>query len=227
MERRGSSWLLTFRDLSSRVVTRYSVFCGERALFNQAEWLQEDPTPQVNAAELPYPNVAAPHFAHVQANYRVPELSLANGQALIASNGDILVPGPLHLDGFSLVHPMGYAKQYLEDLGPLDNGESAFDAALASWSSTSLADRAFAVTALLGQLKSFAASLSTQHWPPLDRHRVSIMVQIDDLVQTDIAAWRYDHYALSQSTYAAFEQNRASLQEAVRGLRAVLGLPPA
>ena len=101
MVRRGAVWLVTLQDLTSKTTTTHSATWGKGAVFTQAEWLQESP------AGATYTDAAAPRFAEVNVNNKDPRPSLANAEALVASNGSTWVPTRFAHDGFSLVSPPG------------------------------------------------------------------------------------------------------------------------
>jgi hypothetical protein len=220
MVRRGAVWLVTLQDLASKTTTTHSATCGKGAVFTQAEWLQESPEGAT------YPDVAAPRFAEVKADDKGPRLSLANAEALLASNGSNWVPTRFAHDGFSLVNPTGYAKQYLADAAPLDQGQSAFEEAVQSWGPAPPDARAPFVKAFLRLSEAFAATLDRQHWPSRTRTAVAELVRADDLVQEDLESWAKSGYSVTNPHYAQLQRDQAAVHDAAQSLRALLGLPP-
>jgi hypothetical protein len=211
---------LNFKDLSSGASNTFEVAYAKGEAFAQAEWTQEDPE------DTPYPAVSVPHFQKVEVNDRVPRLAVADGSALLASNGRDWVPTPFSRDGFSLVRPTGYGREYLADAAPADRAWSAFTAAYATWGATPASARASAVNALAASYLRFSAALSRQRWPSRAGHDIALSVQADNSAVANLRAWARSGYASTSPHAAQVRQDQAVVHKASVQLCALLGLPP-
>jgi hypothetical protein len=228
MVRQPSGWELTFDDLSSGQDKRLTVHYGVGASFNQAEWLQEDPTADTNTAavDLPYPAMATVTFHDLRVDTQVPSLYLINGATLLANGGVFLVPSAVQHDAFSLRPPRGAADSYLVAASKLDAVIAAFQVDTLHWTSLSHAKRFDAAFTLYGAYGINAFDLAFHRWPAKAHKAVLALFHQDQRVQHAVVAWTHSGLSITSNSFTTMSiaQGDGPLADQVR---AELGLPPA
>lgn len=222
-----AGWRLVLDDRTTGKSAARQVNYGPGASYQEAEWVQEDPTDgRVVAQDLPYPTMGDVRFSDLTVDGAQPELDLADGQTLTTSGATtILVPSAVTHDGFTLRPPTGAATDYLEAAASLDAAISRFSAELADWRSTGRPQRSAEERALAQAYETNAAKLLSQTWPstagPLMDHLAGQM----QVIVRDLRRWAAAGLPEHGEAY------RALLQAERIGVladeaRARLGLPP-
>ncbi len=225
MSRSAHGWTLRLDDLSDDDDMSTTVAYGADGIYNQAEWLQEDPTPSsVTAVDLPYPHTSTVRFSRLEVNDHAPRLDLHNGQTLMASDDINLVPTPLRADAFALVPPTAAAGRYLQCAARLDRVINRYNYEFASWSSRSLGQRRQDIARLLAAYAAFDADLNGPNWPPRARTSLRELVRANDRVVAAYRAWLAA--GANTSTRAGEEVEQAVRAASSSPARASLGLPP-
>lgn len=227
MTRVSDGWALTFVDLTIGHTKKLTVHYGTGGTFDQAEWLQEDPTannPTV-ATDLPYPDMAPVAFSHVKVNGKTPQLHREDGATLLATGGIFLVPSAERDGAFSLDPPTGPAKAYLVAASTLDAELSVFQVATLHWSSHSKAQRKVIASTLAAAYKANAFDLAFYRWPANGRKDARAILQADQQIQRDIKTWIASGLSLNSNAYDNMSVDQGDAPLAQR-LRADLGLPP-
>jgi hypothetical protein len=224
MDRQKGGWKLMVWDLTRRTRMSRVVRYGGGAVFNQAEWLQEDPTASTAVAvDLPYPRMSGERFLDVKVNGATPRLGLANGQSLMATGGTILVPTAFRHDGFAMVVPRGAGKQYLADVSPLDFAINAYNFELTSWDSLAVGARAATVEALMRAYATFAERVVGQAWPAAARGELALLASNDTRLDADLTAWLVSGLGRGSSQFFRLEEDQDN--DLGQAVRYDLGLP--
>jgi hypothetical protein len=227
MVRSSRGWTLDFVDTSRHLNGTRFVKMSQSVPFTQGEWIQEDPSPSTNTAQdLPYPQISDTVFEGLRVNGDAPKLNMSDGQVLIASSGTIRVPTAYHDDSFSLVAPIGAARQYLNDEQSLDVALSQFNLQLASWNKASVSKETAVAQSLSNALRSGVTSLSSQTWPASSRVAVRRLVQSERSQLNDLHSWSHDDYNTQGLAFTHFQQQFNRSSNLVDDLRISLGLPP-
>lgn len=227
MQRQNQGWSLSVDDRTTKSAVTKLIPYGVGGSFTTGEWIQEDPTDTAAAAvDLPYPETSTVTFQQLSINGRPPELDLADGQTLSASDGIILVPSAVHQDSFSLAAPTGVAAQYLQDAAGLDAALSVYSVELASWNAKPLATRSVEVGKLSAAYASNADELQEQTWPPAAAPDAARLARQFRQVENDLQLWKAAGLRKAGSVYETLlsDQDIAPLADQ---LRAALDLPPA
>jgi hypothetical protein len=226
MERLGPKWHLSVHDLTTNKDLAVDVTYGAGARFTQGEWLQEDPVPIANAAptDVPYPKLTGTRFSQVRLNGKVPTLTLSDGQTLMASKGVFQVPTPFVDDAFRLVAPEGYARQYLEDVYPLDMAIDLFNAQLVTWDDLSRGARLGATRGLIGAYAVFQRALARETWPLKTELALAGLVAANQAIIWDLTAWSARGLEKNSPLFVVFRHEQQG-SEATQ-VRATLGLAP-
>lgn len=122
MKRNASGWRLTVHNQTFGWTRSLEVHYGAEGLYNQGEWLQEDPaSAMVTTTDVPFADTSVVSFDRLRLNGKSPKLKYADAQALSTLAGTYLVPTRIRNDGFSLEPATGPARQYLADAEALDS----------------------------------------------------------------------------------------------------------
>lgn len=211
--------LTTGKDLSATVTY------GAGAAFTQAKWLQEDPaSADVAPTDVPYPRLTETRFSQVRLNGEAPRLTLSDGQTLMASSGVFRVPTPFVDDAFGLVAPKGHARQYLEDVYPLDMAIDLYNAQLVTWNSLSRGDRIGATRVLIGAYEIVLRALGRETWPLKAEVALAGLVAENDAIIWDLTAWLALGLKKNSPLFLAFRHEQRG--SAATQVRAALGLAP-
>ena len=227
MQRVPDGWTLVLSDLTTRHSKRLTIHYGDGGTFDQAEWLQEDPTADSTtvAADLPYPDMSGVAFSDLKVNGKPPTLHRDDGATLLATGGIFLVPSVERNDAFSLDPPTGAAKAYLVAASALDAELSVFQVATLHWSSQSKTERKVIASTLSAAYKANAFDLAFYRWPANARKDARSLFDADQQVQRAIKVWISSGLSLKSNAYdnMSVDQGDAPIAEQ---LRADLGLPP-
>lgn len=223
MNRTAAGWVLTFKDLTQGKTEMKKVRYGGGSAFSQAEWLQEDPSPNGSSpTDLPYPETSMVQIQDLLVNGAPPILHLQNGQVLIASNGIILVPSAVENDMFHFLGPTGQAKIYLDAARSLDTALSPLDADIAHWSDVPRSRREQIVEDLNRSYRENAAALGTLSLPNDDAtllaHRIAA-------IEHDLSAWTRAGLAEHGTAFEKFVRD-AQISQLADKVRSDIGLPP-
>lgn len=228
MVRQSSGWVLTFDDVSTRKDKRLTIHYGVGASFDQAEWLQEDPTADTDTAavDLPYPTMSSVEFEDLRVDTQAPSLYLSNGATLLANGGAFLVPSAVRHDAFSLRPPSGAAESYLVAASRLDAAVSAFQVDTLHWAGLSKSKRFTIAFTLFAAYGTNAFDLAFHHWPTKAHKAVIALFHQDQRIQRDVKAWAHSGLSITSNSFTAMsiDQGDGPLADQVR---AELGLPPA
>jgi hypothetical protein len=223
MTRTSDGWILRFKDLTRDTTVTKKVTYGVGAVFSQAEWLQEDPSPgDSSPRDLPYPRMSSVQFGDLLVNNTQPKLQLDDGQVLIASNGIILVPSAVDDDEFHFLGPTGQAKTYLDAARSLDAALSPFDAAFPHWSDVSQARRESLVKELSRSYHENASALDSLSLP---NHDAVLLAHRIVAIQHDLSVWTEAGLADHGVAFEKFVKD-AQISLLADKVRADIGLPP-
>jgi hypothetical protein len=160
-------WTFAIVDATSGASARFSTSEGPHAAFNEAEWMQEDPTNPANGKPFPYPRLSAVGFRRLTVDSAAPaDASLYS--RWMSVNGGNLAPTALHDDSFTLrpatVSAAGGDYLHIVDAG--DAAGDAFGAALASWTAkTPFSQIESASSTFVAALQSRIRALASVRWP--------------------------------------------------------------
>ena len=226
MVQEKGGWVLTCRDISTGDGARRTIAYALGTTFDEAEWVQEDPSPValVASADVPYPQISDVHFSHLVVNGHDPRIDLTDGETLMSSAGNWWVPTPVHSDGFTIAPPTGYPRQYLNDASSAAVALAAYNADLAKWAVLNLSKRTAADRALSDAYASFNARLSNQKWPPAVRGDIRAVVKQNDIIQSDLRVWALSYDDEANPEYPILLNDLNS--PADTAARAALGVPP-
>jgi acyl dehydratase len=136
------------------------------AVFNQAEWLQEDPS-TLGGGHVPYPQLSTVGFRRLRVNSGAPQYAKVRSQWM-SENGQDLAPSPLVNDAFSFAptQPTTIGMHYLQIQVALDIALNSFEADTVGWTShtpatTMASQRAALAAAYTGNIQALAGS----QWP--------------------------------------------------------------
>jgi hypothetical protein len=224
MSQTGEGWLLRLRDKTSGFVTSFQSHYGAGLRFDISSWMQEDPISRLKPFEnLQYPQLAATNFSKLEVNGTVPTLRLNNAVAMFVSGGPILVPAPVKDDGFSVVPPTGYAKQYLIDVAPYNLSLVIYLYSL-DMPQVSNLDRLAAARGLLHALKVLDDQVSSQMWPTAVDDDLAAFLRLNgeyaDVLRASIDAG----HPIPRDLGKTFKGGSPSELSAI--IRAKLGIPP-
>jgi predicted nucleic acid-binding protein len=166
---RGHRWIVSIRDLRSGRHVRLTTRDEGRGKFNQAEWLQEDPT--VTGTEprrqFPYPFLSTVRFSHLTVNGAAPRPARLLA-AWMNEHNRYLGPGPLIADSFTLA-PQTIslvASQYLRITVPFEVVADRFYYQAENWTPATptvkiSAERA----AFVAAAQQLSVQLQADAWP--------------------------------------------------------------
>jgi hypothetical protein len=223
-----SGWRLTLRDTGANRTYDITVPFAAGQTLTQAEWTQEDPSPSgMTSVDLPYPKTSTVTFDDVEVNHSVPSLNITSGQALMASGGSILIPGPFQSDSFSLVSPVGVSKQYLEDVNLMASGSAKLDVAMNFWGGESASERQDlaqgAAQGVRAQLNAFSV-LRVPTAAHGDLHALENQLRA---ILVDYSTWMNSGLKLYGRAYDTLESDGQNLTWYGDQVRSDIGLPPA
>ena len=223
MTRTSAGWVLTFKDLTHGNTETKRVTYGVGSAFSQAEWLQEDPSPNgTSPTDLPYPKTSMVQMQDLLVNQAPPKLRLQDGQVLIASNGIILVPSTVENDMFHFFGPTGKAKTYLNAARSLDAALSPLDADFSHWNDIPRTRREHIVSVLSRSYRENAAALGTLSLPNND---ATLLAHRIVTIEHDLSAWVRAGLAEHGATFEKFVRD-AQISELADKVRSDIGLPP-
>ena len=224
MVQRSNGWALTFTDLTTGKTRHLTIHYGAGQRFDQAEWLQEDPTADSTtiAKDLPYPALSSVAFSHVLVNRTTPTLHLEDGATLLATSGIFLVPSMAHDGAFSLTPPAGASLAYLQAASALDQAIAVFQVDTLHWSHISKSRRK-AIAKTLGNAYGLNAfELGFYKWPARAKDDALTLFHQDQLIQHDVKAWSRSGLSLGSGAYSTMTSDQSDGQLAIQ-LRADLG----
>ncbi|HTW07663.1 MAG TPA: G1 family glutamic endopeptidase [Acidimicrobiales bacterium] len=222
----SNGWSLGFADLTNGShVTRHIAY-GPGAYYSEAEWIQEDPSPdeKIAAQDVPYPDMSGVSFTHLLVNDQAPRLGLADGQTMMTSDGRWWAPSPVRDDSFHVAEPTGYAHEYLHDSTPAVRALSGFYAALNTWPSLRQPARSAIVEALSSAYSKFTAGLRSEHWPSALHGTIVAVTDQNSAIESDLREWGRDHYSEGNHDFTALLNDMDGTEDTAA--RAALGLPP-
>jgi len=135
------------------------------AAFNQAEWLQEDPSSP--RGHLPYPRLSAVHFWQLRVDGQRPGYGRLLSQWMSENHMD-LAPGPLVRDGFWLAptEPTEVGLHYMQIAVAVDLPLKRFYRELVRWNAATPPQRIAAQEAAIGAaLATNVQAVSATSWP--------------------------------------------------------------
>jgi hypothetical protein len=139
---------------------------GRGVHFNQALWVQEDPTDAITGGQLPYPGLTSARFTNVLVDEQAPDL-LALEPTWLSRKARIFGPTPLRASGFAVQreHPSAEALRYERLVVPEDDAAVAFDARTALWTTRTSPRTIGSVAGAFAQaLERNIRSLRGEHW---------------------------------------------------------------
>jgi hypothetical protein len=226
MLRNEQGWALAFDDQTTDFSVAKVIPYGVGGSFTQGAWLQEDPTQAaVTAEDLPYPEMSVVQFQKLLVNGAPPQLNLADGRVLSATNGSIFVPTAVQNAAFTFDQPSGVAAQYMADADTLDAALATFEAETYSWNVVPAATKTRYVQALSDAYKNDATELMAQSWPQSTNPDISLLAQRLLQVVSDLKVWAASGLKLSGPAFSALE-NDQRVGPLADEARATLGLPP-
>ena len=227
MTKNPNGWLLTFVDRTSGLRVQREIHYGAAIRYRHGSWTQEDPSSgDIAATDLPYPQMAAPTFDHLEVNGAAPLLRLKLASVLLTSGGTILVPTtPVH-NSFTLSAPTGLKRQYLIDEMWLDAHDAVFDAQYATWDHTGVKRRVDDVRRLARSYNNFANALSHQRWPSAVTRVVDQLVKSKRRESMILKKWAQSGADGSSNLLQRANDQRDRSFGFENTIRASLALPP-
>jgi hypothetical protein len=152
------------------------------ASFDQAEWLQEDPSAEHRP--LPYPQLSTVSFRRLRVDSKVPGIGRLK-TSWMSENGTDLAPGPIVHDSFSLAptQPTAIGLHYLQIAVQFDVALRRVDAQFARWTpQTPASEVASQQAAAAAAYKAFAAGVTGTQWPGRSEALAALMVKRVDAV---------------------------------------------
>jgi peptidase A4-like protein len=148
------------------------------AVFNLAEWLQEDPS-ETSGRATPYPALSPIRITHLAADGRPPRYAAMYAQWMSVAGAN-LAPTPVRDGAFSItrgvITPAG--RRYLQLARPQNVAARRIDREEASWSPrTSLRRVSAASAAAAASERTYAEGLVRGHWPVAARGPVSSLAR--------------------------------------------------
>lgn len=227
MRRVSSGWKLAVHDETSGAFFAKTVGYDPGVRLVQGEWVQEDPvSSDVTARDSPYPRTSTVGFEDVKLNGATPDLRLKDGQTLVTSDNEFLVPTPFSDDGFRLLPAQGFARQYLLDATPFNWAADAFNVEWSSWSSDKARTRLVYAQRLITALDNFAGAIKRGQWPATARSAMLRVVRVADAGVVTLASWARVGAPLHGNAYRAERTSDQLLVTVTKAARATLGLPP-
>jgi hypothetical protein len=236
ISRAPEGWRLRFDDVTAGRARTFVTPYARSAHFDEAEWLQEDPS--TGCTDFPYPTTSTVTFSQLQLNGSEARLPLTDAQVLESPNGSVLVPSHLRDGVFSLVAPTGAAAQYLDDTEPFNTTQQRFLNAAAGANRARRSGAPGVSTAILRvesrhgaerflhQVDELRRDLRSQVWPRAAARAVRDLAAADGHLRSElvkvIARFEQDGtWTLRHWTTGHHASTRAA-----DALRHVLGLPP-
>lgn len=162
----GGRWHVLIFDITHPHRTAFATKAETGAVFNAAEWLQEDPSELTPGHVLPYPLLTAVSFHHIRVNACEPKYANVRSQWMSENKTD-LAPGPLRGDAFYLhpTQPTEIGLHYLQIMVEVDVALHGFETGLAHWSSASAGKRTTERAAIVSALEANVQELAGGQWP--------------------------------------------------------------
>lgn len=228
MVREKDDWELSFDDLTSHRSHDLTIQYGAGTVPNQAEWLQEDPTPgDVTATDLPYPSMSAPTFEDLRVNRTTPKLSQSEAKVLFPTNGGFLVPTSVRSDSFTFNQPQGLALAYLVQARHLDAVGAQFAVAQVRWRTLSQSERLSAAEQIEQGYTSNLEAFKQLKFPASDEPALNgLETHLQDTI-ADLQTWTQSGLNLTGPTFAALGDDQMTVHDFADQIRADVGLPPA
>jgi hypothetical protein len=226
LQLRRGRWHVLLKDLSLRTAARFSTLDEGRAVFEEAEWVQEDILNGKVKRAYPYPALAAVTFSRLTVDGSRPPAGHMLSTWMV-ENGRNLGPGPVHNDEFTLLvkRPSPAGRRYLAVVDPEDAAGKLFDTQLIHWSArTSAAKVAAASTAMARTLHHATAALAHGPWPRTDRLLIARLIRSTDAMRSVLRRPPTGPEAIAHFKRAIALQDVAVARDSQR-LRRRLGLP--
>lgn len=225
MQLQSSGWNLRVEDLrfgwAHDIVTRYAA--GQ--IFNDGGWFQEDPisgdNPLIN---LPYPDMSATVFSHVQVDGMTPSIGEGDAEAMDVPGGPCLVPTAYDAGSFRVVKAKGFARQYLSDIASYNYAEDQFAYVLGHSPSGHDNEIVSAAGRLVSALDASEDDFASQTWPAVTSSNIESLLSDDYLLSEDLRFIAYGHYNSTRLLMVFHDQDVTA--ELSSRIRAELGLPP-
>jgi hypothetical protein len=222
MTKTSAGWTLRFDDRTTSMSNQVTIPYGGTTLFNEGEWIQEDPTYSNFNVHVPYPNMSLVTFSHLKLNQQVPQLSYQYAQVMSTSNGIFLIPSKVQHDHFTFHHAKGVALQYLRDALPLNSALYPFDTdAQNNVTPSSLTKRE-----LVFALGAFVSDLKSQRWPKATHSDIAGIVTGMKSFKKLVQRWPVAPAKLPPQDYSELQNLGASNRVFTLDIHARLGLPP-
>jgi hypothetical protein len=227
MIRTKDSWKLSFDDLTSHRSKDITVQYGAGRVPNQAEWMQEDPSPgDVTATDLPYPAMSTVTLQHLKVNNGTPSLARTDARVLLPSNGGYLVPTSFRSDSFTFVQAQGLARAYLIDARQLDASIALFEVAGLRWNTDSKAERLLAVQTAEQGYAANAALFQRLNLPMSDQPALQGLETHLQLVVGDFRVWIQSGLETNSPASSALVDDQMAVHDYADQIRSDVGLPP-
>jgi len=186
---------------------------GRGVRFNQALWIQEDPSDRTGG-QLPYPGLSSAQFTNVLVDEQPPNL-LTLETTWLSRKARIFGPTRLRASGFAVQreHPSAEALRYERLVVPEDDAAYAFNAQTELWTTrTSQHTISSVAEALARALERNIRSLRDEHWSENVRRLIGKLA----------AASNRDRLAV----LALAKATPAHLPQALRVLRRAFAMQP-
>lgn len=162
----GGRWHVLIVDHTHHHKAAFSTKDETGAVFNQAEWLQEDPG-LPHGRHAPYPLLSTVGFSHLKVNSGAPSYARIRSTWMSENHVD-LAPSPLVNDSFSFAptQPTPIALHYVQIQIEFDVALNTFNADLKDWNArTSVHVMASERSALASAIAANIQELSCGQWP--------------------------------------------------------------
>lgn len=162
----GGRWHVLIVDHTHHHKAAFGTMDDAVGAFNQAEWLQEDPS-VTSGGHVPYPSLSTVGFSHLKVNGGAPSYARVRS-TWMSEHHVALAPGPLVNDSFSFAptQPSPIGMHYLQIQVTLDVALNKFAAHLVRWNpQTPARQMASQRTAIASALRANIQELSCGQWP--------------------------------------------------------------
>jgi hypothetical protein len=225
MLRNAHGWRLTVKNLTFNWTHSIEVSYGARDLYNQAEWLQEDPAAGViTDRDAPYADISTVTFEHLKVNNHRPDLNFADAQALATDRGVYLVPTQPMGNQFSLLPARGATRQYLKDAEEFEAASEPIALQIVKPSDRKQLSPMSIAEILVHCYGVLDNQLRTQRWPDPTRPAITQVMRDIGGIRFRIAGWAKS----KDATTGALRRivGSATVHRDLTQLRESLGLPP-